>query len=72
MKIGNIDLDIVTWQYFKKYLRLQGRSYHWLADNMGYGYQHTYRLLNGKRTLTENHKQILIELLDIPTDDQTI
>lgn len=71
MQIANIDIEQLTWQYFKKHLRLQGRSYQWLADNMNLGYQHTYRLLNGKRSLKEKHKQILIELLEIPTGDQT-
>lgn len=66
MIINGIELELFTWQYFKKQLRLQGRTYKWLAENMGYGYPHTYRLLNGIDPLNENHKQILIELLEIP------
>ncbi len=33
---------------------------------MGYSYDHTWSLLNGRKTLSENHKTVLIELLEIP------
>lgn len=66
MAINNIELQSLTHQFFKKHLRLQGRNYEWLADNMGYSYDHTWSLLNGYKPLLENHKRVLIELLEIP------
>lgn len=55
---------LITWQLFKKQLRLQGKTYIWLAAMMNLSYHHTYRLLNGMMPITENNYNILKELLE--------
>lgn len=71
MTINDIEIEQLTWQFFRKHLKIQGRNYHWLADNMGYGYDYTYGLLNNRYPLNENHKRLLIELLEIPVVSKT-
>lgn len=66
MVIKYTEIQSLTHQFFKKHLRLQGRNYEWLACHMGLSYDHTWSLLNGYKPLLEKHKQILIDLLEIP------
>ncbi len=66
MVVNGVEVEVPTYQMFKKQLRMQGRNYRWLAENMGYSYCYTNWLLNGRTPLLENHIQILSELLEMP------
>lgn len=66
MTINGIEIQVPTHQTVKKHLRLQGRNYHWLANQMDYSYGYIFFLLNGQKPLLEKHIKILSELLEIP------
>jgi hypothetical protein len=66
MIINGIEVHVPTHQTVKKHLRLQGRNYHWLANQMDYSYGYIFFLLNGQKPLLEKHIKILSELLEIP------
>jgi hypothetical protein len=58
-------LDTQTYKIFRKELKMQGRTYAWLASMMGYTYLYTHALLNGKRNLNNNHIEVLNDILEM-------
>jgi len=66
MVINGIEIQVPTYQMFRKELRLQGRNYHWLANVSGYSYIYISYLLTGLRPLNETNIRILSECLEMP------
>ena len=63
MYIKDVELDLPMYVKIRNELILQGRTYRWLAINLGLTYNHTYKMLNGIVAITENSRQEINELL---------
>lgn len=64
MFVNDTEIPVANHKLIYTKLKFQGRTIHWLADNLNYCYQHTYRLVNGKEVLTEKAFKKMIELLE--------
>jgi hypothetical protein len=65
MDISKAIYGEIKYKIFRKELKMQGRTYIWLANMIGLSYDHTRKMLNGDATLSNKNIQVLNDILEM-------